>query len=101
MKEGNEACVFEYNDPVDHSVSKNQGWIFKYKNGSRIIFRFSGTSSSGATVRIYFEKHVEPDGDLLADVADVVKTGENFPELAVKLSDIHNVAGRTGPTVIT
>ena len=101
MKEGNDACIFEYNDPVDGSVSKNQGWIFKYKDGSRIIFRFSGTSSSGATVRVYFEKHVEPDGDLLADVADVVKTGENFPELAVKLSDIHNVAGRTGPTVMT
>ena len=101
MKEGNEALVFEYNDPVDHSVSKNQGWIYRYKDGSRIIFRFSGTSSTGATVRIYFEKHVEPDGNLLADVADVVKAGENFPELAVKLSDIHNVAGRTGPTVIT
>ena len=101
MKEGNEALIFEYNDPVDHSVSKNQGWIFRYKNGSRIIFRFSGTSSTGATVRIYFEKHVEPDGDLQSDVADIIKNGENFPELAVKLSDIHNVAGRTGPTVMT
>ena len=101
MKEGNEALVFEYNDPVDHSVSKNQGWIYRYKDGSRIIFRFSGTSSTGATVRIYFEKHVEPDGDLVADVADIIKGGENFPELAVKLSDIHNVANRTGPTVMT
>ena len=101
MKEGNEAKIFEYSDPVDHSISKNQGWIYKYKDGSRIIFRFSGTSSTGATVRIYFEKHVEPDGNLLADVADIIKGGENFPELAVKLSDIHNVAGRTGPTVIT
>ena len=101
MKEGNEAMIFEYNDPVDHSVSKNQGWIYRYKNGSRIIFRFSGTSSTGATVRIYFEKHVEPDGDLLADVADIIKGGENFPELAVKLSDIHNITGRTGPTVMT
>ena len=101
MKEGNEAVVFVYNDPVDHSVSKNQGWIYRYKDGSRIIFRFSGTSSTGATVRIYFEKHVEPDGNLLADVADIIKGGENFPELAVKLSDIHNVAGRTGPTVMT
>ena len=101
MKEGNEALVFEDNDPVDHSVSKNQGWIYRYKDGSRIIFRFSGTSSTGATVRIYFEKHVEPDGNLLADVADIIKGGENFPELAVKLSDIHNVANRTGPTVMT
>ena len=82
-------------------ISKNQGWIYRYKDGSRIIFRFSGTSSTGATVRIYFEKHVEPDGNLLADVADIIKGGENFPELAVKLSDIHNVANRTGPTVMT
>ena len=75
MKEGNEALVFEYNDPVDHSVSKNQGWIYRYIDGSRIRFRFSGTSSTGATVRIYFEKHVEPDGNLLADVADIIKGG--------------------------
>ena len=101
MKEGNEALVFEYNDPVDHSVSKNQGWIYRYKDGSRIIFRFSGTSSTGATVRIYFEKHVEPNGDLWADTQKIIHDGENLPELAIKISDLNNVAGRTGPTVIT
>ena len=101
MKEGNEAFIFEYNDPVDRSVSKNQGWIFKYANGSRIIYRVSGTSSTNVTIRIYFEKHVDPNGDLLDDVQDMIKKGDNLPELAVTLSNIHEIAGRHGPTVIT
>ena len=101
MKEGNEAFISEYNDPVDKSVSKNQGWIFKYANGSRIIYRVSGTSSTNVTIRIYFEKHVDPNGDLLDDVQDMIKKGDNLPELAVTLSNIHEIAGRHGPTVIT
>ena len=101
MKEGNEAFIFEYNDPVDKSISKNQGWIFKYANGSRIIYRVSGTSSTNVTIRIYFEKHVDPNGDLLDDVQDMIKKGDNLPELAVTLSNIHEIAGRNGPTVIT
>ena len=101
MKEGNEAFIFEYNDPVDKSVSKNQGWIFKYANGSRIIYRVSGTSSTNVTIRIYFEKHVDPNGDLLDDVQDMIKKGDNLPELAVTLSNIHEIAGRHGPPVIT
>ena len=78
MKEGNEAFIFEYNDPVDKSISKNQGWIFKYANGSRIIYRVSGTSSTNVTIRIYFEKHVDPNGDLLDDVQDMIKKGDNL-----------------------
>lgn len=45
MNEGNEADIFEYHDPIDESVSKNQGIRFMYKDGSRIIFRLSGTGS--------------------------------------------------------
>ena len=53
---GNKADVFEYTDPIDGSVSKNQGIRFMYKDGSRFVFRLSGTGSSGATVRLYLEK---------------------------------------------
>lgn len=49
--------VFEYVDPVDQSHSKNQGLIFRYSDGSRVIFRQSGTGSVGITIRIYFEKY--------------------------------------------
>merc|ERR1712083_1003307 len=56
--------VFEYTDPVDGSVSKNQGVRFIFEDGSRIIFRLSGTGVAGATVRLYLEKYVGTDGDL-------------------------------------
>ena len=51
---------FTYTDPVDNSVSKDQGVRFLMTGGSRIIFRLSGTAMSGATVRIYIEQY-EPD----------------------------------------
>ncbi len=87
---------------VDHSVSKNQGWVFSFKDGSRIIFRVSGTSSTGATIRIYFEKHVEPEGDLNSPTLDMIKSADNnLVDIALSLSNINSITGRLGPTVIT
>lgn len=54
---GNTAVNFSYTDPVDQSVSANQGYIFKWADGSRFVFRLSGTGSSGATIRIYLERY--------------------------------------------
>lgn len=51
---GINGSIFEYNDPVDGSKALNQGIIFKYADGSRVIFRQSGTGSVGMTIRIYF-----------------------------------------------
>ena len=51
-----EADMFTYNDPVDGSVSKNQGIRFIFKDGSRFVFRLSGTGVAGATIRMYLEK---------------------------------------------
>lgn len=48
---------FEYTDPIDGSVSKKQGIRVIFEDGSRIIYRLSGTGSHGATVRIYFEQY--------------------------------------------
>ena len=69
--EGNTAVNFTYTDPVDHSVSANQGYIFKYADGSRFVFRLSGTGSSGATIRIYLEKYSQ---DLSLQVEDALKS---------------------------
>lgn len=51
-----EAANFSYTD-LDGSVSKNQGLFIKFTSGLRFIVRLSGTGSSGATVRLYLEKH--------------------------------------------
>merc|ERR1712066_351629 len=65
--------VFEYHDPIDGSVSKNQGIRFIFEDASRIIFRLSGTGVAGATVRLYLEKYEPPSGDLSQHQFEVVK----------------------------
>merc|ERR1719265_979543 len=90
--------IFEYNDPVDGSVSKNQGIRFIFTDGSRIIFRLSGTGVAGATVRLYLEKYTAPDGELGLAAFDVVKP---LAAIAMELSSLQTYTGRDTPTVIT
>lgn len=94
--EGNTADIFEYTDPVDGSVSKNQGLRFMYKDGSRFVFRQSGTGSSGATIRLYLESYNKDNTEL--DTAEALK---DLVSTALEYSEIHRVSGRDGPTVIT
>lgn len=61
------ADEFQYLDPVDGSISRNQGVRYLFADGSRIIFRQSGTAGSGATVRMYLEKY-EPNKELVNQV---------------------------------
>ncbi len=89
---------FAYTDPVDGSISENQGVRILFEDGSRIIFRLSGTGTSGATIRVYLESY-EPDSsrhgldaqDALADM--IVAAGE--------VSQLQKLTGRDKPTVIT
>jgi len=90
--------MFEYTDPIDESVSKDQGIRFIFEDNSRIIFRLSGTGVAGATVRLYLEKYVGPDGDLGMHAFDVVK---NLADVAEQLSGLKAATGRDTPTVIT
>lgn len=90
--------MFEYTDPIDGSVSKNQGIRFIFEDNSRIIFRLSGTGVAGATVRLYLEKYVAPGGDLGMHAFDVVKP---LADLAEELSGLKAATGRDTPSVIT
>ena len=63
---------FSYTDPIDGSVSENQGYIFKWADGSRFVFRKSGTGSSGATIRVYLEKYSKDiDQDVTAALKEI------------------------------
>jgi phosphoglucomutase len=89
---------FCYVDPIDGSVSPNQGIRILMKDGSRIVFRLSGTAGSGATVRMYLEKY-ENDPALVVGV-----TREALKELvsvAFEISKIVEITGFNSPTVIT
>ena len=92
------ADMFEYTDPVDGSVSKNQGVRFMFDDGSRFVFRLSGTGVAGATIRMYLEKYVPPTGDLAMHAFDVVKP---IADVALKISKLKEFTGRSKPTVIT
>jgi len=90
------ADEFEYTDPVDKSVSKNQGVRLLFKDGSRIIFRLSGTGSVGATIRVYVEKYDATN--ITQATHDAVKA---LIDIALDLSKMQEFTGRKTPTVIT
>ena len=58
-----QADEFEYTDKFTGFVAKHQGIRYVFSDGSRMVFRLSGTGSSGATIRVYLEQYVGPDGD--------------------------------------
>lgn len=62
-----------YTDPVDGSQTSNQGLILNFELASgdpaRVVFRLSGTGSSGATIRMYieqFEKDASKHGKIIS-----------------------------------
>ncbi|HIK25525.1 MAG: alpha-D-glucose phosphate-specific phosphoglucomutase [Thermosynechococcus sp. Uc] len=89
---------FSYTDPVDHSVSHNQGIRLIFEDGSRIVYRLSGTGTQGATLRVYLERF-EPNPaqqhlDAQVALADLI-------QLAKEVANIQGLTGRDRPTVIT
>lgn len=89
---------FAYRDPVDGSVSEHQGIRVLFEGGSRVVFRLSGTGTSGATLRVYIERY-EPDKarhdlDTQAALADLIAAADD-------IGGIKNHTGRDKPSVIT
>src|SRR5688500_10406958 len=89
---------FSYRDPVDGSVSEHQGLRIMFEDGARIVYRLSGTGTSGATVRIYIESY-EPDSERQS--LDAQEALRELIEAAIALADLRGNTGRDGPTVIT
>ena len=89
---------FSYHDPIDGSVSHNQGLRVLFTDGSRIVYRLSGTGTVGATIRMYIEQYqADPSkhgGDTQTALAELI-------QIAYQISDIAALTGRTAPNVIT
>ncbi|MCR9136035.1 MAG: alpha-D-glucose phosphate-specific phosphoglucomutase [Alphaproteobacteria bacterium] len=89
---------FCYTDPIDGSVSNNQGVRILFANGSRVVFRLSGTGTVGATLRVYLE-HFEPDPenhdqDPQSALAPIIAAAD-------ELAGIAEYTGRSAPDVRT
>ena len=89
---------FSYTDPVDGSVSTGQGVRIIFTDGSRIVFRLSGTGTGGATLRIYLESF-EPD--VSKHHLDAQEALATLISIALKISELRKRTGREKPTVIT
>ncbi|VDN09604.1 unnamed protein product [Dibothriocephalus latus] len=76
---------FSYNDPVDHSVSKNQGIMIFLDHDTRLVFRLSGTGSSGATMRMYVNTFSDDKSTLNMPASVSVICGTSPPFLTVFL----------------
>jgi phosphoglucomutase len=89
---------FSYTDPVDCSVSSGQGVRILFTDGSRIVFRLSGTGTEGATLRIYLESF-EPD--VSQHHLDAQVALATLISIALQISELRQRTGREAPTVIT
>ncbi|RCV41224.1 hypothetical protein SETIT_9G118400v2 [Setaria italica] len=92
------ADEFEYKDPVDGSVSKHQGIRYLFGDGSRLVFRLSGTGSVGATIRVYIEQYEKDSSKTGRESSDALAP---LVDVALKLSKMQEYTGRSAPTVIT
>jgi phosphoglucomutase len=89
---------FSYHDSVDGSVSKNQGVRILFSDGSRIIFRLSGTGTEGATLRVYLEAY---EADVTQHHLDAQVALSDLIKIALQVSELKGRTGREQPTVIT
>ena len=89
------AYPFIYNDPVDGSSTKN-GLIISFTDGSRIVYRLSGTGSSGATLRIYLENFNNTDFN--ENPRDML---EEILEIAMEIAELPSRTGKNEADVIT
>ena len=89
---------FSYTDSIDGSVSKNQGIRIGFTDGSRMVFRLSGTGTQGATLRLYLESY-EPDA--AKHSVDPQEALQPLITLADQVAKIKALTGRDEPTVIT
>ncbi|WP_336867037.1 alpha-D-glucose phosphate-specific phosphoglucomutase [Sphingomonas sanguinis] len=87
---------FAYTDPTDQSVSRNQGIRVLFVGGRRVVFRLSGTGTSGATLRVYLERYSadQLDRETPEMLADIIAAAD-------EIAGITQHTGRTEPDVVT
>ncbi|MEH1870472.1 alpha-D-glucose phosphate-specific phosphoglucomutase [Nostoc sp.] len=89
---------FSYTDPVDHSVSHQQGVRIGFTDGSRIVVRLSGTGTQGATLRVYLESY---ESDPAKHDLEPQQALASLITIAQEIAQITELTGREQPTVIT
>ena len=89
---------FVYTDPVDGSIATRQGVRIVMTDGSRIVFRLSGTGTEGATIRLYLERYEADPGRHNLETQQALS---GLVAIADGVSDLRRRTGREQPSVIT
>jgi phosphoglucomutase len=89
---------FAYTDPVDAGVTEHQGIRIIFTNDARIVYRLSGTGTTGATLRVYLERY-EPDPS--RHDHDVQEDLREIASIAGQIARIEERTGRQNPSVVT
>jgi phosphoglucomutase len=89
---------FVYTDPVDGSVASKQGVRIVMSDGSRIVFRLSGTGTEGATIRVYLERY---EADPARHHLETQQALSGLVAIADGVSELRQRTGRQRPSVIT
>ena len=89
---------YAYVDPIDGSRSEAQGIQIHFESGGRIVFRLSGTGTSGATLRVYCESYERDPGLLELDTQRVLAP---LLKAADTIAGIQSHTDRDAPDVIT
>ncbi len=89
---------FSYHDPVDGSTSSHQGLRILFEDGARVVYRLSGTGTSGATIRVYIESYESDTEKQNLDAATALK---DLIAAALEVAELKSRTGRDAPTVIT
>ena len=92
------ADQFSYHDPVDGSISRNQGIRIVFQNGSRGVIRLSGTGTDNATIRVYLERYTPCDGDLSVETQTAL---QEVAEAINLISKLPSTCGRSKPDIMT
>lgn len=92
------AGLFTYTDPTTNVAEELPVVEINFVGGSRIVVRLSGTGSSGATMRVYYNKtvtdHTHLNDDVQATLSDLITTFN-------QISDLKRFTGQEVATVIT
>ncbi|MBR6412023.1 MAG: alpha-D-glucose phosphate-specific phosphoglucomutase [Alphaproteobacteria bacterium] len=97
-REITKAFVFAYTDPVTKEVTENQGICLYFEDTTRLIFRLSGTSSVGATLKVYINERITDEKKLNGEPFVVLS---DLMQISMELSELKHLTGIQKPSIMT